>query len=227
MSTFFITGTGTGVGKTFVGAILLSIFLEDGFSVCPLKPVETGINGEGKSDIERLLEVASCNLPIDELSPYRFSLPASPHLAAKEEFKKIPIEKLEDIARKYETKFDYTLIEGCGGLMVPFSESGYFMADWIKSLKIPLILTASRELGTINHTLLSVELCKARKLPLVGIIFSDPTPPQNLLIAKDNVKIIEKFSGVPVIGTIPYCNDANSGKINTFIDRKLLYSVLR
>jgi len=190
----------------------------DGFSVCPLKPVETGVDGEVETDLDRLL--AAARRPGISKHIYSFPMPASPHLAARQVGGRVDPGNL---SLKGEAGFDYTLIEGCGGLMVPLNDSPYFVADWIEELKIPLLLVSGRGLGTINHTLLSVEFCKNKGLPLKGIIFSDASRPENTIIAEDNVGIIKRLSGVPVLGVVPY-SPTSSGPVEC-IDKELFYSL--
>jgi len=192
----------------------------DGFSVCPFKPVETGVDGESETDLDKLLIAAG--KPSYAGHVYSFPMPASPHLAARQVGERV---EPANLALKSEDGFDYTLIEGCGGLMVPLNDSPYFVADWIEKLKVPLILVSGRGLGTINHTLLSVEFCKNRGLPLKGIIFSDVSQPENIIIAEDNVRIIERLSGVPILGVVPYYPALPAMPVDC-IDRELLYSLL-
>ncbi len=223
---FFVTGSGTGVGKTFAASVLLKMFRDDGFSVCPLKPVESGVCHGEESDIDRLLKYSGADLSVEEVSPYRFTLPASPHLAAKDENKKIITSDLKMIVDRYKDNFDYTLVEGCGGLMVPLTEDGYLVSDWIKSLGVPVVLVTSLELGTINHTLLSVELCRAKGIPLMGIIFSNVEEAKNQKIYSDNIKTITRLSGVPILGNISYTENISDINPGDFINRELFYSLI-
>lgn len=218
--TFFVTGTGTGVGKTFVSALLLQMISYDGFSVCPFKPVETGVDGANETDLDRLLAAAGRDCSTKHT--YSFPMPASPHLAARQVGERV---EPANLSVKAGAGVDYTLIEGCGGLMVPLNDSPYFVADWIKELNVPLILVSGRGLGTINHTLLSVESCKNRGLPLKGIIFSDASQPENSIIAEDNVRIIERLSGIPVVGVVPHFSVLPTVPTSC-INMELFYSLL-
>ncbi len=202
---YFISGTGTGIGKTHAAAFISKTLIERGFRVAVMKPVQTGLS-DGESDMSVIKRLCQGLITIDEklACPYSFQLSASPHLAAKCENRKINVVKILNCFEKIrETCPDaITLVEGAGGLMVPISKN-YMTADLIKDMNIPTILVASVSLGTINHTLLSVEALKKRKIKIEGIAFSNfPNNPD--LIAKDNVRVISELSGARNIGIIPH-----------------------
>lgn len=206
---FFITGTGTDVGKTVITAGIAALGLNMGKSVGIMKPVQTGIP-DYAPDLETIYSLAPGTdlLPEDLAMPYCFKLPASPHLAAKLENVKIQparIEKAFNKAMKHD--IDLLLIEGAGGINVPLTED-YLTLDLIKSLNLKVIVTALSGLGTINHTLLTINALKQRKIAIAGIIFNK-MPLKPGAVEKDNIRIIKKISKVPILGVIREMNNIN------------------
>ena len=158
----FITGTDTNVGKTLISSW---IALHTGFSY--FKPIQTGLN-EGSDS----LEVHKLSKAKTYLEVYAYKEPLSPHLAAKIENDMIDIEKI------VLPEVSNLIIEGAGGVLVPINDS-YLMIDLIKKLDAPVILIAPTTLGTINHTLLSLEALKSRNIMVLGVIMNGKQNPQN------------------------------------------------
>ncbi len=210
---YFITGTDTDVGKSFITAALAVSFLKKGIKLGVQKWISTGAYNKSL-DIEYIKETVLNGTTEKNMqnvvfsTPYTFSFPASPHLSARLENKNINKEKLFEETSKIEKKCDILLIEGIGGLMVPINEKD-LLIDLIKDVNCPVILVARSGLGTINHTLLSVEALKHSKIELKSIVFNDigfsgQRDTSNPKIKEDNKKIIEHFSKKPVFGPIPY-----------------------
>ncbi|WP_313235670.1 dethiobiotin synthase [Sporosarcina ureae] len=204
MSILFITGTDTDAGKT-VATVLLSDFLsENGRHFVPFKPIQTGAvlrNDHFAAPDIMTYELASGK---EQLSPdYLFTTPCSPHLAASLEDRQIDSNRLTQSIRKRSESHDGIVVEGAGGLYVPLTSEGYCMIDWMEELMAPVVLVARAGVGTINHTLLSIEAMKARGIQIAGLLFNDMAQDQPNVI-NDNVEMIYKLSGVPVIGIIPY-----------------------
>ena len=200
---FFITGTGTGVGKTIVTAGIAGFFLSKGKNVSVMKPVQTG-TCESVSDLETIKLIAPGITPIPKrlANPYSFSLPASPLLAAESENKKIKTDIILKAFREISsrTDIDVLLVEGAGGLLVPLTDK-FLMIDLISEMGIPVILVAAAGLGTVNHTLLSIEALKNRNLEIAGIVINK-MPRNPGVVEKDNVKTIERLAGIPVMAVI-------------------------
>lgn len=171
----FITGTDTGVGKTLVAAGLLSLARYKGLKAVAIKPVETGCVVQGGilcPEDGAFLHAASVQgLSLDECAPWRFSLPASPARAAAMEGRGLNIVDLEEHVRAVAERFELTLVEGAGGLMVPIQER-HMMIDLIERLGFPVVLAVRARLGTVNHTLLSVEALRHRNIPVAAIVVS-------------------------------------------------------
>ncbi len=216
----FITGTNTGVGKTFVSAGLLQAFKEMGFSVCPMKPVETGcrING-GKLiplDTLKLIDASSVKESLDIVNPYRFKPPIAPAVAAELEWKVIRKSKIISAYKKLSNKYDITTVEGAGGIMVPVYKK-YLFLDLIKDLDIPVIIVSRPGLGTINHTLLTIRTAQSRGIKVLGVIINYAAKIKKGLSEKTNPEVIEQLGGAPVLGIVPY-----SEKPASHIKRKFL-----
>jgi malonyl-CoA O-methyltransferase len=177
----FVTGTDTGVGKTVISAILA---LKFGYRYW--KPIQCGTNEP--TDSKWVAERIGNNFLQKEV--YNLKAPLAPYFSAQLEHKDISIESILD-----EYPKDQTVIEGCGGTLVPINKN-HFIIDFIGHLGCPTILIARSGLGTINHTLLSLEALKSRSLRTLGVILVGDL---NL----NNKNAIEKFGKIPVVGQIP------------------------
>lgn len=199
---FFITGTGTDVGKTWVTAGIAACCIDGGLRTAVIKPVQTGVP-EYPADIDIISELVPglLQLPQEISMPYCFKLPASPHLAAAEENTIIePQHIINACMRAQDFDLDVLLLEGAGGLKVPLQEN-YLTQDLIRELAFPVIVTALAGLGTINHTLLTISALQNEKIDIAGIIINKmPSEPGS--VEQNNVEIIEKLAQVPVIGVI-------------------------
>jgi len=203
----FITGTDTGVGKTFVSAGLISALKEMGRNVCPMKPVETGckmLKGElVPEDTMKLLRAAEVNEPVDSINPFRLRHPLAPSVAAGLEGVEIKKEKIISAYKKLSNKYDITIVEGAGGIMVPIYKK-YLYLDLIKDLSLPVVIVARPGLGTINHTLLTIEAARNRGIDVIGIIINCAEKLKKDVSAGTNPGVIEMLTGVQVLGFIPH-----------------------
>jgi dethiobiotin synthetase len=198
MHSFFITGTDTGVGKTYITAQLCNMFRQAGFDVGVMKPVATG----GRADAQYLLKQTGLKDPIDLVNPIHFKTPVAPTIAAKLAGKTINIRKIFSCYKKLKSIHkDGILIEGVGGVMVPLGKD-YLIVDLIKEFRIPAIIITRSSLGTVNHTLLTIESLKSRKIPISGFIVNYGLPGSKSksrlerLTAKLSPRMIEQISGV-------------------------------
>jgi len=203
VSAYFITGTDTDVGKTIVTAGLSALSCHSGLKTAVMKPVQTGTKDYLPDlDTVRKLSPFILRLPQEQAMPYMFPLAASPHLAAAEAGVSIDIglikQRIRDIISS--PTLDVLLIEGAGGVLVPINHE-YTFLDLMKELNFPVIIVAKTGLGTINHTLLSLEVMKRAGLEIHGIIFNK-MPLNPAIIDRDNIITIEKMGGVPILGII-------------------------
>lgn len=207
----FITGTDTGVGKTVVGAGLALTLRERGMRVGVMKPVATGCIGEGKrlvsEDAVYLFEAAQNEYP-PLTNPFRFRSPLAPSVASVIEKKEIPIEKILKAYQELQRRYDYLIIEGIGGLLVPITKE-YFVANLIHEFGLPILIVARGGLGSINHTLLTADAAVIRGFDVRGIIFNR-MPRVNISIAEiTNPKVIHDLTGIPILGSLPELDEVD------------------
>jgi dethiobiotin synthetase len=136
------------------------------------------------------------------MRPYWFKLAASPHLAAARQNQRINIKKIKKSFFALEKKFDKVIVEGTGGVLVPLTAKTT-MIDLARQLALPAIIVSQNKLGTINHTLLTIEALKKRKIKILGIIFNTPKNPPEQIIFRNNIEIIRKISKVKILGVLP------------------------
>ena len=190
---FFITGTDTGIGKTYIACKLIQQYVAQGYKVVGMKPVAAGcdwVNGQWVNDDVLKLEAASnVKAPRALTNPYSFKEPIAPHIAAEKEGKTIELALIKQAFDELCNLADIVIVEGAGGLLVPLNNTND-MADLAKALNIPIIVVVGIKLGCINHALLTVEAIKARNCLIEGWIANkmDPT----MLCCEENIASIAK-----------------------------------
>jgi dethiobiotin synthetase len=205
---FFVTGTGTEVGKTVVAAVLARGLATEGKRVAVYKPAVTGLDEPGETDHALLRRAAGSEQSDDEIAPYRFGPPASPHLAAAEASEQIDPERLQEGARAAAARADVLICEGVGGLLVPLAgrvdgamrdklDQAYLVRDLAVDLGLPLVVAAPPGLGTINHTLLTLEAARGAGLSVAAVVLT-PWPSQPSAIERSNRETIEVLGNAPV-----------------------------
>lgn len=201
---WFVTGTGTDVGKTVVAAVLARTLAREGRRVAVFKPAVSGLDDYAASgevpDHELLRRAADSTQDDDEIAPYRYGPPLSPHLAAKLAGESISSERLVRAAHAAARQSDVLVCEGVGGLMVPLT-LGYLVRDFARDLALPVVAAASPGLGTINHTLLTLEATRAVGLD-VGAVVLTPWPAEPGELERSNREAIERLGRVRVL-TLP------------------------
>lgn len=189
-NSIFITGTNTGVGKTLISALLLAGAHAHGIPLNYFKPLQTGEDSDCDM-VKTLTHVRSENI----LRPvYEFKLPAAVCRAAQAENTRVDLARIVQHWQKLCSQ--PTVIEGAGGLLHPINEK-YFIRDLILALKVPLLIVASTQLGTMNHTLLTLEAALMMKIPVKGIILSGHADP-GLMTS------LQQFMTVPILAEIPF-----------------------
>ncbi len=208
----FVTGTDTGVGKTVVAAGIAAALRIRNYSVGVMKPVHTGCRiykGQLRPDDSIFLTRAALSDDPEELiTPFKFREPAAPYVAAKEHNMVIDIDKIADCFSELCRRHDYVIVEGIGGILVPVTRD-FYVADLIKRLNIPVVLVTRPDLGSINHTLLSIHCLKTKEISIHGIVISNGRKGRGNFAEKTFQKSIEALSDIPVIGTLPYMPDVN------------------
>lgn len=198
---YFITATGTDVGKTFFTTLLLAKFISLGINTRAIKPIETGFESSGEipqnSDIASYMSVDknNCFMPV-----YTFKYPASPDFAANLEKSSIDINKVYDYCIKHMQSSDITLIEGAGGILVPLNKEQNF-SHLIKMLGISVILVVENKLGALNNAILNIEFCQNNGIDIACIVMNKTN--LNDKIAISNINFIKEKYDIALI-TIPY-----------------------
>jgi dethiobiotin synthetase len=194
----FISGTDTGVGKTFVACRLAELGVTAGWRVGVLKPAESGRGG----DAAALRRAAGSRHPLALVRPYAFKRPLAPAVAAAKEGKRVRLAVVKAAYAAVAADSDWTLVEGAGGLLVPYAP-GLDGAGLAKALGLPLLLVARAGLGTINHSLLSLEAARARGLRVLGVLLNGRARPGDPSVAS-NAAQIRRLGRVPVWNSAPW-----------------------
>ena len=203
----FITGTGTDTGKTYVSALILKKLAGSGASVAYFK---AAVSGNERGEDGRLIpgdplyvkEIAGISQPLEEMCPYVYQQPLSPHLAARLEGEPVSMERVLKSFRRVCAQYDYITVEGSGGIICPlrFDENKFWLADLIKELGLSCLLVADAGLGVINSVGLTACYMRRENLPLKGIILNRFKPGNAM--HEDNLKMCEYVSGAKVVACL-------------------------
>jgi dethiobiotin synthetase len=203
----FVTGTDTGVGKSVVSAAICAGLVARGRRVAAFKPVVTGLDeapGDWPADHELLASV-TVQEP-SAVTPRLFGPPVSPHLAAEMDGSALEPPELLAAARRAAAWADALVCEGVGGLMVPITP-GYLVRDLALDLRMPIVVAARPGLGTINHSLLTLEAARAAGLEPLAVVMT-PWPAEPTRLEESNRETVERLGGVPV-ATLPECTPSS------------------
>jgi dethiobiotin synthetase len=206
----FITGTDTGVGKTYVARGIARTLTRDGIDVGVMKPAETGCRRRSgqlmPDDAIRLMNATGGRDPLDLVNPYRFSKSLAPSVAAELVGKTIRPARIVNSFQALSRKHDFMIVEGAGGIMVPLSGK-YLYLDLAAALRLPIVIVARPGLGTINHTLLTISTLKKRRLRIAGFVMNYAKDWKKGLAEKTSMSVIEEISGVRLLGIVRYGGD--------------------
>lgn len=208
MKGFFVTGTDTGIGKTVCSAMLMNHLRKQRENICYWKPIQTGI--EEDNDTQTVRDLANC-LDKEILDAgFRLEKPLSPHLSARIAGVEITVEKtLQFVKSEKDNRF--FIVEGAGGVLVPLNDTE-LMIDLITALKLPVIIVARSSLGTINHTLLTLEALRKQQLDVFGVIMNgEPNA--------ENRKAIEHYGNVRVLAEIPKFATINAETLKNWTEQ--------
>jgi len=204
MKSLFITGTDTDVGKTYVTAGLTVTLRKMGIDVGIMKPLAAGSpqkKGFKSEDVEILSRAAQISDPENLMNPQFFKMSASPYTASKNLKVPVKVGSVLSAFKNLSKKHSMLLVEGMGGIMTPILKN-YFVADLIKEMKLDAVIVTRTRVGTINHTLMTCQMCKKYKIPIKGIIINNfDTDGYQLKTLKRDLK---SLTGIPILGTIPY-----------------------
>ncbi|MDN5846182.1 MAG: dethiobiotin synthase [Candidatus Nitrosocosmicus sp.] len=205
----FVTGTDTGIGKTLITASLAWKFSKKISKICVMKPFATGISTYSKKfrsrDVAVLARAIKCEEMQENLNPYFYPLPCSPYMASC--LLKLPQPSIGFAIKKFrflQKKYDYLLVEGIGGTMVPLNYK-HTLLNFIKLTKFGVIIIATPKLGTFNHILLNVKICQSSGIPIKGIVINKmPNHPNQVEAEIPN--FIQEYTKLPLLGVIPTIN---------------------
>ncbi len=213
----FITGTDTGVGKTIVTAILVRALKLKGYDVGVMKPIETGGFREGHTILTRdclfLKEIAEVEESIRVITPYPLENPLAPSVAASIEGIVIEVDRIIEAFNVLSARHDIVVVEGVGGLLVPVYKR-YLLINLISDLGLPIIVVVRPTLGTINHSLLTINYAKKDGLSVLGFVINYSQPYEQGIAEKTSPAVIEEMSNVPLLGTIPYLNEITKDSLD-------------
>lgn len=194
MRGLFVTGTDTGAGKTVVAAAIAATLSARGEKVAAFKPVVTGLDDPGPKDHEVL--AAAARVEPEEVAPHLYGPPVSPHLAARLAGEAVAFDSLVAFAHTAAIEASVLVAEGVGGLLVPLTET-HTVRDLAATLDLPLVVAARPGLGTINHTLLTLDAARAAGLTVVGVVLT-PWPARPEAMHRSNAATIERLGHVEV-----------------------------
>jgi dethiobiotin synthetase len=197
----FVTGTDTGVGKTVVSCALVRALRERGVDAGGMKAIETGVGPAGPLDAIALRDAAGASDPLEDVCPQQFALPAAPAVAAGAESRSVDFDAIRLAFGRIVNRRDLVVVEGAGGLLVPI-RGRETMADLAELLGLPLLIVARAALGTINHTLLTLEATAARGLPVIGVVISHAGGELSAADAA-NLSALRGALGNQLVGEIP------------------------
>lgn len=208
MRGLFITGTDTGVGKTYLAAALARRLREEGERVGAYKPAVSGREDSATwpvwADVEALHQALGGEFSRDVIAPQRFLAPLAPPVAARLEGRTVDASRLRQGAADWRDKADVLIVEGAGGLLCPLTETET-VADLALDLGFPLIVVARLNLGTINHTLLTLEAARLRGMVVAGVVLNEAVPTESGdLSGQTNPDELSRRTGIPILGIFPH-----------------------
>lgn len=218
----FVTGTDTGVGKTYVSCLLVEALKRRGLKVAVMKPVAAGVEAGGMNEDVRLL-MASSNVtaPLAVVNPYCFTPAIAPHIAARKVGISMRLDIIERAYAQLAVQADVVLVEGAGGFLVPFNaECG--MDAIPQRLRLPVVMVVGLRLGCLNHTLLTAEAIEARGLELAGWFANRVDP--GMEMSEENLTTLRSILRSPCLGEIPWGSSSAQGPV---FDESLIFKALR
>ncbi len=212
---YFITGTDTGVGKTLVSCALLHAFAARGKTVAGMKPVATGCENGKWMDVEFLIAASNVAVPREWINPYALTPPVAPHIAAKRMGIEIDTTAILRACHALQNVAEIVIVEGIGGFLVPLN-SQYDTGDMALVLGFPVILVVGMRLGCLNHALLTAQAVRATGLPLAGWVANQVDP--KMIEFEENVRALEQRLACPLLGVLPFTQDAVAQKFSVLLD---------
>lgn len=218
----FITGTDTEVGKTYVACGIVRELTRRGVVVGTYKPAVSGAEFDAEynpfwRDVEDLWSAAGEVYPRERIGPQCFRAPLAPPAAARRENRRVDEAQLRSGAQWWRDRCEVLIVEGAGGLLSPISDSDT-VADLAVDLGFPLILVARLGLGTINHTLLTLEVAEKRGLNVAGIVLNESSPDSSDLSRSTNLSDLKQWTDAPILAVIPHQSEDCADNLFSDVD---------
>jgi len=203
----FITGTDTGVGKTLIAGAIARILTENGQKVGVFKPIATGCNrrweGLVSYDTEFLASCANSELSLSTITPVGYFTPAAPIVSAAQEGKPIDFSKIAAAYKQICESSDIVVVEGIGGVRVPLTPE-FDLLDLAVEFALPTLIVARPNLGTINHTLMTIDCVRAAELKIAGVVINGYDATKATVAEETAEQVIARCSGVDVLCVVPF-----------------------
>lgn len=216
---YFITGTGTGVGKTLVSCALLHAFGARGRTGVGMKPVVAGCDSGQYMDVELLLAASTVTAPREHVNPYALLPPIAPHIAARQSGIAIDMATIGRACFELQKIADLIIVEGTGGFLVPLNEH-QDGADMARILNFPVILVVGMQLGCLNHALLTAKVVRGTGLPLAGWVANRIDP--QMAAFDENVLALEQRLNCPLVGVLPYERNVDAKTLSMLLNIAVL-----
>lgn len=208
----FVTATDTGVGKTLVTAALARTLTARGCSVGVMKPVETGVGTERRSDAGRLKRAARVPDALDVIRPYGFRLPVAPLDASRSERRGIRIGAILRAYRRLRSQYEFLLVEGVGGVHVPITPT-IDVVELIATMNASVLVVGRVGIGGVNHALLTLNALRSRNIPVIALVLNRTTQARTAVARRQErstAGLLRERAGVPLIGPLPYLPQADA-----------------
>lgn len=195
---FFITGTDTNVGKTYIAALLIRALRAAGRDCVGFKPICCG----GREDAELLHEASEGAIPLNELNPVWLRTPAAPYTASLIENRALDLDLIRECFGRARSAHESLIVEGAGGWLVPIARD-YFVADLALEFGLPVAIVVANRLGALNHALLTIAAVRARGLECAGLILNHPAAEEDIATTT-NRSVLEDLAGVPILAEVAF-----------------------
>ncbi|HEX8874088.1 MAG TPA: dethiobiotin synthase [Nitrosospira sp.] len=215
LSGYFVTGTGTDVGKTLVSCALLHAFGAGGRTTVGMKPVATGVENGKWMDVESLVAASNVKASRELVNPYALIPAIAPHIAAKQAGIQIDIETIRRACLELQKIADIVIVEGAGGFLAPLNDH-QDSSHMAKALGLPVILAVGMRLGCLSHALLTAQAVRAAGLPLAGWVANRIDP--QMAAFDENVLALEQRMGCALLGVLPFEQNPDARKFSVLLD---------
>lgn len=229
MAGLLVSGTDTGVGKTVITGGLVALFRSTGKDVTAMKPLQTGVSGFSPEADAYFYQQMGSPLSPGQCTTYVMEEPLAPWVAARRQGITLDRQKILDHYSNLAARYTGVLVEGAGGLAVPLLDSQYTTVHLARDLGIPILLVARAGLGTVNHTILSVEYARQHGVDVIGVILNEYSG--HSVAERTNKEVIETMSGLPVLGRVPPLEDLQDRQsvvavLNSCLDSNYIWQVM-